>query len=88
MFLYEAFYGYAHPFLPSVSTELLIVGAVDEFLEKRQQLNNQLKMNLQLAQNRMKQIVDKKRTDWLTDWESLPWGIGFAWTYSFVGKLQ
>lgn len=63
MFLYEAFYGYAHPFLPSVSTELLIVGAVDEFLEKRQQLNNQLKMNLQLAQNRMKQIVDKKRTD-------------------------
>ena len=60
---FEALYGYPPPkvveYVPSVTR----VVAVDSYLQDRQQLFSLLKHNLNVAQERMKWFVDKKRVD-------------------------
>lgn len=59
---FEAFYGYKPPLLPIVGglfTEL----SMEEYLQQRREVLQQLKQELASARNRMKQFTDRKRND-------------------------
>ncbi|XP_021673610.2 uncharacterized protein LOC110659857 [Hevea brasiliensis] len=59
---FDALHGYSPSFLPLIPVDSPTVGAVDTLLQERQQLDKLLRENLLLAQNRMKQQVDKQRS--------------------------
>ncbi|XP_052189970.1 uncharacterized protein LOC127799785 [Diospyros lotus] len=58
----KALFGYKPPILPVVSN-YSTVPTVEEYLQQRMEVLQQLKRELALAQNRMKQISDKKRSE-------------------------
>ena len=59
---FEAVHGYKPPPLPSTRGQT-IVTAVEEYLQQRREVLEQLKQELAAAQNRMKQSADKRRSD-------------------------
>ena len=59
---FEALYGFKPPLLPAIGgpfTEL----SVDEYLQQRREVVQQLKQELASTRNRMKQFADRKRSD-------------------------
>jgi len=59
---FKALYGYKPPLLPAVVgpfTEL----SVEEYLQRRREVLQQLKQELASTRNRMKQFADRKRSD-------------------------
>jgi hypothetical protein len=60
---FEALFGYTPPQLGLGSTPRSQVAAVDAILRDRQTTLQQLKANLEKAQNRMKQYVDANRSE-------------------------
>ena len=59
---FEAVHGYKPPPLPATGGQT-IVTAVEEYLQQRRKVLEQLKQELAAAQNRMKQSADKRRSD-------------------------
>ena len=55
-------FGYKPPFLP-VPPKFIEVATVDDYLQQRQEILQQLKKDLAMARNRMKQQVDKGRSE-------------------------
>lgn len=49
--------------LPAYTAGSSLVDSVDELLKKREEIQEQLNLNLQMAQERMKQNADKKRKE-------------------------
>lgn len=60
---FEALYGYPHPKLDSYLPNSIVVHEVDVALKSRDEILHRLKVNLQIAQSRMKTYVDKHRTE-------------------------
>jgi hypothetical protein len=60
---FQALYSRLPPTIPSYNEGLLLVHEVDQQLQDRDELLQQLKVNLALSVNRMKQIADTKRRD-------------------------
>lgn len=60
---YQALYGFNPPKLPDYSAGLSSVDSVDALLRIRQDIREQLRVNLELAQLRMKKYADGKRRD-------------------------
>jgi hypothetical protein len=60
---FQALYGLLPPTIPSYHDGLSPVHQVDQQLQERDELLQQLKINLARSINRMKQLADKKRRD-------------------------
>jgi len=60
---FQAFYGRLPPSIPLYTKGLLVVHEVDQHLLHRDALLKQLKTNLAVSVNRMKQMADRKRRD-------------------------
>jgi hypothetical protein len=60
---FQALYGRLPPIIPSYNEGLSLVHEVDQQLQDRDELLQQLKVNLAHLVNRMKQIADTKRRD-------------------------
>ena len=65
---FEALYGYPPPRLLDYIPSTTSVEAVDDHLQKRQQIMSLLKQNLVLAQERMKNQADKHRVERSFSW--------------------
>lgn len=59
---FEALFGYKPPLLPAIQ-EITNVAAIEEHLQQRQEILGQLKKDLAMAQNRMRQQADKGRSE-------------------------
>ena len=60
---YQALYGRLPPLIPAYLEGLSLVHEVDQMLLHRDKLLHQLKTNLEISMNRMKQQADSKRRD-------------------------
>lgn len=60
---YQALYGRLPPLIPTCLEGLSPVHKVDQTLRHRDKLLHQLKTNLEISRNQMKQQVDSKRRD-------------------------
>lgn len=58
---YEAVYGVKPNLLPGYQLGAASVQSVDELLQRRAEVHQQLRINLQVAQTRMKRQADTKR---------------------------
>jgi len=61
--LFEALYGYKPPLLPTIEEPVTVVVVVDSYLQQRQAVLQLLKKELANAQNRMKQFVNRRRSE-------------------------
>lgn len=59
---FEALFGFKPPFLPAVGGSSN-VAAVEEYLQQRREMTQQLKQELASAQNHMKQNADRRRSE-------------------------
>lgn len=61
---FKALYGYSHPVLVPYHKGDSKIEAVDVMLREREVMNRVLKQQIEMAQNKMKLMTDKKRSDW------------------------
>ena len=60
---FEAMFGYKPSLIPAISESSPTMAVVGHYLQQRQQMLTIFKRELAIAQNRMKQVVDKKKSD-------------------------
>ena len=60
---FEALFGYPAPTLPALMNAPTTVPTVGEYLQQRQMVTQLLKKELTTAQNQMKQVADRRRSD-------------------------
>lgn len=60
---FQALYGRPPPALPRYELGSTLVGEIDEQLQRRDELLDELKQHLEASNNRMKQLADKNRRD-------------------------
>lgn len=98
---FQGLYGYPHPIFNFEDMNEVTVAKVEDFLLRKQDLTVALKENLITAQNRMKQLVDLKRSERMFqvgDWVFLKlqpinrcqWGVGRVSSFlqSFMGHFS